>query len=157
MLFRSGSTNGKIDTLQDFGLSTDEFFEIFSAFNQVGLWRLDLDSGHTFCSATYSRIYGVKHTDGPINMIEVIARIHPDDLSSVMESHEVASTHPRAYQKIHRISSDRVTYRYVCSIGKFREKPGTSGEIVGIAFEVPPHRCDFRYQTDSTLNVNLKL
>ncbi|KQZ54505.1 hypothetical protein ASD54_03965 [Rhizobium sp. Root149] len=155
MLSKSGSITGKIDTLQDFGLSTDEFFEIFSTFNLVGLWRLDLDSGHTFCSATYSKLYGIKHTDGPINMMEIIARIHPDDLSSVMESHEVASAHPMAYQKIHRLSSDRITYRYVCSIGRFRTKPGTSGEIVGIAFEVPPHRCDFRYETDSTADLKL--
>lgn len=157
MLSKSGSPNGKIDTLQDFGLSTDEFFEIFSTFNQVGLWRLDLDSGHTFCCESYSRIYGLKHTDGPINMMDVIARIHPDDLSSVMESHEVASAHPMAYQKIHRISSDGITYRYVCSIGRFRKKPGTSGEIVGIAFEVPPHRCDFRYETDSRLHLKLNI
>lgn len=149
---QSGSSHERISRLHDFGISAEEIFDIVTTFNPVGLWRQDLDSGHTFCDAVYSRLFGMKPTDGPINLMEYSSRIHPDDLSAVMESHEVASLHPMAFQKIHRISASAMPpYRYVCSIGRFREKPGTSGEIIGIAFEVHPHRCDFRYETDSTV------
>lgn len=152
MLSQSNSSLDRVNNLNGFGLSAEEVFGILTTFTPVGLWRLDLDSGHTFCDAAYSRIYGIKHTDGPINMMEYSSRIHPDELSAVMECYEIACQHPMAFQKVHRISpGNNAPYRYVCTIGRFRAKPGTSGELVGVAFEVHPHRCDFRYETDSTV------
>jgi PAS domain-containing protein len=132
------------EELNCFGLTERDVIDFFMNFTAVGLWRLDLDSGHKFCSRSYFRLFGLDYKCGPINMIELSARIHPEDLDHVMESHEAASVQRLSYQKIHRVTADGSNYRYICSIGSFREKPGTSGEIVGFAYEVPPHSCEFR-------------
>ncbi|MCY1668142.1 PAS domain-containing protein [Rhizobium sp. SL86] len=116
--------------------------EIFSTFNALGYWRHDLDTGHTYFCETLLGFFGLPSTEGPVNMMEISARLHPDDLSRVMEAHEGASAQPMSYQKIHRIRKEGDSYRWYCSTGRFRAKEGTSGEVVGITWEVVPHRCE---------------
>jgi PAS domain-containing protein len=134
------------EEMKYFGLMERDLIEIFMTFTRIGLWRIDLDSGHKFCCRSYCEIFGLTYTNGPVNMIELSSRIHPEDLCHVMASQEAASVQRMSFQTVHRVAADGTTYLHVCSIGRFREKPGTSGEIVGIAYEVPPHRCDFRYE-----------
>ncbi|WP_137130382.1 PAS domain-containing protein [Rhizobium sp. FY34] len=137
------------EEMQYFGLIERDLIEIFSTFTPIGLWRIDLDSGHKFCCRSYCKLFGLTYTPGPVNMIELTSHIHPEDLSNVMASQEAASVQRMSYQKVHRATADGINYRYICSIGRFREKPGTSGEIIGVAYEVPPHRCEFRYETET--------
>lgn len=138
------------EELQCFGLVERDLLQILTTFTPIGLWRIDLDSGHKFGCKGYCRIFGITHSQGPVNMIELSARIHPDDLNQVMASQEAASVQRMSYRKVHRVTADGTNYRYICSIGRFREKQGTSGEIIGVAYEVPPHRCEFRYEAEET-------
>jgi PAS domain-containing protein len=125
-----------------FQMTDTDVVEIFSTFNTLGYWRHDLDTGHTYCCPTLLDFFGLPSTDGPVNMMEISARLHPDDLSHVMEANESASVQPMSYQKIHRIRHGGGSYRWYCSTGRFRKKEGTSGEVVGITWEIPPHRCE---------------
>jgi len=127
-----------------FGLTAQDSLQLFMKFNRTGFWRLDVDTGHLFCCNQASGIFGVPPTDGPVDMVALTARIHPDDLASVMEGHEAAAAHRVAIQKTYRVVSEVNNYKMCCSIGRFREKQGTGGEIVGITFEMPPHYCDLR-------------
>lgn len=138
----SRSTLHETARKRPFQLTDADVVEIFSTFSELGHWRHDLDTGHTYCCETLLGFFGLAPTDGPVSMTEISAGLHPDDLSYVMEAHESASAQPMAYRKIHRIGKNGQGYRWYCSTGRFRPKAGTSGEIVGLTWEIPPQRCE---------------
>ncbi|MGK6312497.1 PAS domain-containing protein [Neorhizobium sp. DT-125] len=117
------------------GLSDTEVVELATAFRLYGFWRFDIDSGHLFATEDVSRIFGLEHREGPMNLVEIGARIHPEDMPLLMETFERASAGRLTYHNIYRIKSDAEHYKYVRSVGKFRDKPGTGGEVVGITYE----------------------
>jgi hypothetical protein len=120
---------------REFGITTDEVVELVTAFRYYGFWRVDLDSGHFFASADLCHIFGMEPTDGPVNLVEMTGRIHPDDMQHILEVYERASVQRLTYHNIYRVKVDAEDYKYVRTIGKFRDKPGTSGEVVGVTYE----------------------
>jgi hypothetical protein len=122
------------------GLSDRDIVEMFTLFSPLAYWRVDLDTGHVFGCEDFNRLFGLPHSDGPVDMIALASRIHPQDLASVMEIFEAASVRPMSYQDVFQATSDGRTYRYMCAMGRFRAKQDTSGEIVGLTYEIPPHR-----------------
>jgi len=117
------------------GLSSEEVVELAAAFRLYGFWRIELDSGHFFATEDLCRIFGIEPQDGPINLMAITARIHPEDMPRLMETFERASAERLTYHNIYRIRTDVEDYKYVRSVGKFRDKPGTSGEVVGVTYE----------------------
>lgn len=117
------------------GLSDTEVVELVTAFRQYGFWRFDLDTGHLFATEDISRIFGLEHREGPMNLMEIGARIHPEDMPLIMETYERASADRLTYHNIYRVKSDVERYKYVRTVGKFRQKAGTAGEVVGITYE----------------------
>jgi PAS domain-containing protein len=129
-------TEKRVNTqYREMGLSADEVIELASAFRFYGYWRIDLDTGHFFATEDVCRILGLEPKDGPLNMVAIIARIHPDDMPQLMETFERASGERLTYHNIYRVKADAERYKYVRSVGKFRDKPGTSGEVVGMTYE----------------------
>jgi hypothetical protein len=122
------------------GISDAEAVELITAFRLFGSWRFDLDSGHMFASSDFSELFGLHHNDGPMDMTEVSAQIHPDDLGFMMSTFERASVDKRTYHSIFRVGAEGETYRFLRSVGMFREKAGTSGEVVGVTYEFFPRR-----------------
>jgi PAS domain-containing protein len=116
-------------------LTAEEVVALASAFQLYGFWRLDIDTGLFFATPDVCRIFGLPPTEGPLNLVTVTSRIHPDDMPVLMQIYERASNERLMYQSIYRIRADSQDYKYVRSIGKFRDKPGTSGEVVGITHE----------------------
>ncbi|MGE6739827.1 PAS domain-containing protein [Allorhizobium pseudoryzae] len=139
---KSHSSVQETATQGPFQITDTEVVEIFSTFNVLGHWRNDLETGLVYCCKTMLDIFGFPPSDGPVSMVDISARLHPDDLTLVMEAHEAASAEPMHFQKIHRIQNPSGTYRWYCSAGRFRTKEGTIGEIVGITWEIPPQRCE---------------
>ncbi|MGK9053850.1 PAS domain-containing protein [Neorhizobium petrolearium] len=117
------------------GLSAEEVVELAAAFRLYGFWRFDIETGHLFATEDVSRIFGIEHREGPMNLVEIGARIHPEDMPLLMETFERASAGRLTYHNIYRIKSDAEHYKYVRTVGKFRDKPGSSGEVVGITYE----------------------
>lgn len=129
-------TEKRVNTqYQQVGLSSEEVVELAAAFRLYGFWRIDLDSGHFFATEDLCRIFGIEPQDGPINLMAITARIHPEDMPRLMETFERASAERLTYHNIYRIRTDVEDYKYVRSVGKFRDKPGTSGEVVGVTYE----------------------
>ncbi len=129
-------TEKRVNTqYQQVGLSSDEVVELAAAFRLYGFWRIELDSGHFFATEDLCRIFGIEPQDGPINLMAITARIHPEDMPRLMETFERASAERLTYHNIYRIRTDVEDYKYVRSVGKFRDKPGTSGEVVGVTYE----------------------
>jgi len=117
------------------GLSAEEVVELAAAFRLYGFWRFDIETGHLFATEDVSRIFGIEHREGPMNLVEIGARIHPEDMPLLMETFERASAGRLTYHNIYRIKSDAEHYKYVRTVGKFRDRPGSSGEVVGITYE----------------------
>lgn len=122
------------------GITDAEAMELVTAFRLFGSWRLDLDSGHLFGSSDFSELFGLAHNEGPMDMTEVSAQIHPDDLNFMMSTFERASVDKRTYHSIFRVGAEGETYRFMRSVGMFRNRPGTSGEVIGITYEFFPRR-----------------
>ncbi|MBP2548814.1 hypothetical protein J2858_001730 [Neorhizobium galegae] len=129
---------------ESYGLCPKEILQLFMKFNRTGFWRLDVDTGLVFCCPEACRIFSMDPTDGPIDLVELTSRIHPEDLAAVMEGHEAAAATRVAIQKTYRVRNADDSYKPCCSIGFFREKAGTGGEIVGFTYEMPSHHCELR-------------
>jgi PAS domain-containing protein len=119
-------------------LTAEEVVDLASAFELFGYWRLDIDSGHLFATEDICRIFGLPPTEGPLNLVTFTSRIHPDDMPVLMEIYERISQERLVYQNVYRVKSDGEGYKYVRSVGRFRDKPGTGGEIVGFTEECCP-------------------
>ncbi len=130
---------------ESFELRDRWFIDLFRKFNAVGSWRCEIDTGHIYFCRDMSTIFGIKPTDGPIDLVEVASRIHPADLAMVMEVHEASAMRPMSYQKIYRVASDGKTYRWYCSIGDFHAEEGTGGYVKGFCFSLPPSQSDYEY------------
>ncbi|MDP9839946.1 hypothetical protein J2T09_004726 [Neorhizobium huautlense] len=130
------------------GISDAEAIELITAFRLFGSWRLDLDSGHMFASSDFSDLFGLEHSDGPMDMTRVSAQIHPDDLGFIMSTFERASVEKRPYHSIFRVGAEGETYRFLRSVGMFRSRPGSSGEVVGITYEFFPRRSGTAFVSD---------
>ncbi|SIQ21017.1 hypothetical protein SAMN05880590_102593 [Rhizobium sp. RU35A] len=130
---------------QTFGMLLPDFVRLFSTFNALGFWRIDIDSGHSFCDERTAEIYGFDYRDGPIGLMEFSARIHPEDLGVVMESHELAAVDHCSFQKIHRVLQHGNTYKFICCLGTWRAKSDTGGEIVGVVFDMPKQATDLQH------------
>lgn len=122
------------------GISDAEAMELVTAFRLFASWRIDLDSGHLFGSPDFSELFGLPHVEGPMDLAAFSAQIHPDDLSFMMSTFERASVEKHAYHSIYRIGQEGETYRFLRTVGMFRDKPGTSGEVIGITYEFFPRR-----------------
>jgi hypothetical protein len=130
------------------GLSDAEVVELAVVFRPFGFWRFDIDSGHLFGTEDISRIFGLEPQTGPINLVALGSKIHPDDMPLLMETFERASAGRLTYHNIYRVKSEGEAYKYVRSVGKYRAKPGTSGEVIGITYEFFERRPGVSFFTD---------
>jgi len=117
------------------GLSETEIVELATAFRRFGFWRLDLGSGLFFASREIFKIFDMPFTEGPMNLIEVTSKIHPEDLAILMETFERSSSQRLGYHNTYRVRQE-TDYKLVRSVAKYRDKPESdAGEIVGITYE----------------------
>ncbi len=116
------------------GMSEHEVVELAQSFRLYGFWSIDLDSGLFRATSDVFRLFNMHSEDGRMNLAEFRQHIHPDDLPIIMECFERCSSQHQSYHVIYRIKRD-TGWRFARTVGKYREKPGTSGEIVGITYE----------------------
>lgn len=116
------------------GMTEREVVELAQAFRLYGFWSINLDTGLFLATPDVYRIFDMQAEDGRMNLVEFREHIHPDDLPILMECFERCSSQKQSYHMIYRIKRG-TDWKFVRTVGKFREKPGTSGEIVGITYE----------------------
>lgn len=117
------------------GILDHEIVELAAAFRRFGFWRIDLDTALFYGSADIFAIFDMEYRDGPINMLEFRDHLHPEDIPLLMESFERTSTLRHMHHTIYRVLAQGGEYKYVRTVGKYREKPDGSGEIIGITYE----------------------
>lgn len=115
-----------------------DVLRILQAHVRIGIWRSDLDSGHTFCSAEARRIFGLPDTDGPIDFSLAARAIHPEDEPMALELIETTAREKGSYQFVMRVAErGSGDYRYVRVVGRYRAKENGAGDIIGICHEIP--------------------
>lgn len=116
------------------GISDAECVDLATAFRPFGFWRFDIEAGHFFATEEVYKIFSMEFTEGPMNLVEVSSKVHPDDLPLLMEAFEHTSVNKVSYHTIYRIQCSG-SYKFIRTVGKYRQKTPTSGEIIGISYE----------------------
>lgn len=102
----------------------------------LGFWRTVYQTGHVYFSPEVFRIYGLVPSKGPVNLLEVNERIHPEDLKVCLGLFEEAAREKSGFQYCLRIEDGKGGYKYVRSVGRYRETADGFGEMVGIFHEI---------------------
>ncbi|TCL74704.1 PAS domain-containing protein [Rhizobium sp. BK251] len=134
--FELSSTAKKPQDRSHIRISDAEIVELSSAYRLYGCWRWEIDTGHFFASEDVYEIFGMTFSKGPMNLVEVMSRIHEDDKSIMAETYEQASLHKLGFHFIYRVGTADEGFRYVRSVGKFRNDDNSGGEIIGITYEL---------------------
>lgn len=121
--------------LSHLGIADAEIVELTTAFRRIGFWRSDVASGLSYWSEGLFRIFGMECTTGPVNMSAAYERLHPDDLGPLSEVVEQAIAERTAYHFILRIRTRCDEYRFVRSVGKYRDDGEGEGQLVGMCYE----------------------
>ncbi len=120
------------------GLSATEVLELVGSFRLCGFWRFNVDSGHLFGTEEYAQIFGIEHSDGPLDLVRLSATIHPDDLTAIMETFERASASRLTFHNLYRIRTGPSSFKFVRSVGKFRADDTGKGDVIGMTYELFP-------------------
>jgi hypothetical protein len=132
--FEQSATTKTEQSRDHIGITDAEIIGMFSAYRLFGLWRMDIESGHFFASEDVHEIFGLPYSDGPVNLAELMSKIHEEDRAMIAETFEQASVHKVGFHYVYRVANGLGGYKLVRSVGQFRDDAGGSG-IVGITYE----------------------
>ncbi|MET3611817.1 PAS domain-containing protein [Rhizobium aquaticum] len=119
-------------------MSDADALRLVQAHVRIGIWRSDLESGHTFCCAEVRRIFGLPDVDGPIDFALAARAIHPEDETLALELVETAAREKGSYQFVMRVAEGgQGEFRYVRVVGRYRAKQNGEGDIIGICHMIP--------------------
>ncbi|WP_027664076.1 PAS domain-containing protein [Rhizobium leguminosarum] len=116
------------------GITDAEIVQMLAAYRLFGFWRIDIETGHFFASEDVHKIFDLPYSDGPVNLTELMSRIHEDDRSLIAETFEQASLHGVGFHFVYRVDNRLGGYKLVRSVGRFRDDQ-SGGGIVGITYE----------------------
>ncbi|MBB3354441.1 hypothetical protein FHT70_004393 [Rhizobium sp. BK049] len=105
-----------------------------AAYRLFGFWRIDIEPGHFFASEDVHTIFDLPYSDGPVNLAELMSRIHAEDRSLIAQTFEEASRHGVGFHFVYRVDNWLGGYKLVRSIGRFRDD-ASGGGIVGVTYE----------------------
>ena len=127
--------NGKEKQTRDhIGISDLEIVQMVAAYRNFGFWRIEVESGHFFASEDVHEIFDLPYSEGPVNLTELMSRIHPEDRLLIAETFEQASLHRAGFHYVYRVDNGLGGYKMVRSVGQFRDD-ASGGGIVGITYE----------------------
>ena len=116
--------------------TVEDILELIDCHHQLGFWRTDFASGHVHFSPQTWRIYGLEPRAEAVNLIELNQRVHPEDLPLCLSIFETSARERTGFQYVLRISDGQGGYKFVRSVGQYRDTPGGAGETVGIFHEI---------------------
>lgn len=116
------------------GITDAEIVALLAAHRLLGFWRIDIDTGHFFASEDVHAIFGLPYSDGPVNLTELMSRIHEEDRSLIAETFEQASLHGIGFHFVYRVNNRHGGYKMVRTVGQFRDDK-SGGGIIGVTYE----------------------
>lgn len=111
------------------GVSCDEIVDLLGSLSPLGIWRLEIQTGHIFMSEDASRIHGLEASDGPVSLNQVLASYHPEDAEIVEQVVGAATIEHKSFRFVMRVGNGKGGYRLVATAGQFRADNG--GELIG--------------------------
>ncbi|EFL87925.1 PAS domain-containing protein [Ahrensia sp. R2A130] len=134
--FRERARNPQM--IDDIDVSGAELLNILSAFDNYGMWRLDIETSQVSWSEDVFRIHELPQVDGPVDLEAAISRYHPEDQQYLPQVIEEAITRKSAFRFVLRLKRAYSGYKLVKSTGKFRHRPGCAPEMIGTFSEFQP-------------------
>ena len=95
-----------------------EIIQMFAAYRLFGFWRIDIETGHFFASEDVHAIFDLPYGEGPVNLVELMSRIHEEDRSLIAETFEQASLHRVGFHFVYRVDNRLGGYKLVRSVGR---------------------------------------
>jgi PAS domain-containing protein len=126
-----------LEPAPEVGAVDEDVVELINASTPLGMWRTKYATGHVYFSPETCRIYGIEPTSGPVNLIEVNNRIHPEDLPYCLSLFENSAEEKTGFHYTLRIIDGKGGYKFVRSVGQHRYNADGSCEMIGIFHEVP--------------------
>jgi len=115
------------------GVSADEIVDLLGSSRALGIWRLEIDTGHIYWTEDAARIHGMEKSDGPVSLSQIMARYHPEDAELVEQVLGSATAERHGFSFVMRVKSERGCYRLTGVAGGYRENNG--GEFYGFCYE----------------------
>lgn len=119
-------------------VSAEDAFAVMSRFDEIGVWRAELDSGLVFWTESVFNIYGLEPTSGPVSIVKAIDAYHPDDRDVVLKSLEEASRNKSGFRFVLRLCRPDGEIVWVKSHGLYRESKTSGGELFGYIEKFSP-------------------
>jgi hypothetical protein len=116
------------------GIADAEIIGMFASYRLFGFWRIDLEAGHFFASEDVHTIFDLPYSEGPVNLTELMSRVHEEDRALIAETFEQASLHHVGFHYVYRVDNRLGGYKMVRTVGRFRDD-ASGGGIVGITYE----------------------
>lgn len=115
------------------GVSCGEIVHLLGSITPLGIWRLEIETGHIFWSEDASRIHGMEKSVGPVSLSRLLATYHPEDAELVEQVVAAATTERNGFRFVMRVKDNTGSYRLVATAGRFR--PDNGGELYGYCHE----------------------
>ncbi len=132
--FEQPAIDHRPQTRTHVGITDAEALTMFAAYRLFGFWRIDIETGHFFASEDVHEIFDLPYSEGPVNLAELISRIHPEDRLLIAETFEQASLYRVGFHYVYRVDNRLGGYKMVRTVGQFRDDTGGGG-IAGITYE----------------------
>ncbi|MEO0544447.1 MAG: PAS domain-containing protein [Pseudomonadota bacterium] len=120
------------------GVSADDAFVAMSAFDEIGIWRAELDSGLVYWTDSVFRIYGLEVKEGPVSIPDAIAAYHPEDRDLVLQCVEEASAKKTGFRFVLRLCRASGEIVWVKSHGMYRVNAEGREELFGYIEQFSP-------------------
>lgn len=134
--FREKARNPQI--IKDMDICGAELLNILSAFDNYGMWRLDIETSKVVWSEDVFRIHELPRVDGPVDLDAAISRYHPEDQQYLPQVLGEAIARKSAFRFVLRLKRAYSGYKLVKSTGKYRHRPGYGPEMIGTFSEFQP-------------------
>jgi len=115
------------------GVSCAEIVDLLGSTRALGVWRLEIETGHVFWTEDAARIHGMEKSNGPVSLSQIMARYHPEDAELVEQLLGSATTQRDGFSFVMRVEDGRGCYRLIAVAGRYRDENG--GELVGLCHE----------------------
>ena len=117
-----------------FDLSDTDVATLFASNRLMDFYRQDIAAGHVYFSEQACRIYGIEPTTAPVNLVEVLSKIHRDDIDLLLMTLEERVRRGKGAHYVFRVADGASGYRYVRLISAYRDNGTPGGEVVGVVY-----------------------
>lgn len=119
-------------------ISSSEAFAAMSRFDEIGIWRAELESGLVYWTESVFRIYGLQYTEGPVSITDAIQAYHPDDREAVLRCVEEAANRKSGFRFVLRLCRPDGEVVWVKSHGLYRVSDDGKEELFGYIEKFSP-------------------